>query len=64
MRTRVNFVMVPVTVKDSHGNLIPGLTYHDFQIYEDGVQQRLTSLQRFQLKDHITFNQTLPSPNT
>lgn len=42
IRTRVNFVLVPVTVKDSHGQLVAGLSWHDFQLYENGVQQRLT----------------------
>ena len=42
LRTRVNFILVPVTVKDSHGAILPGLTHNDFQIYEDGVQQRIT----------------------
>ena len=42
IRTRVNFVLVPVTVKDSKHQLVPGLTYHDFQLYENGVQQRIS----------------------
>lgn len=42
IRTRVNFVLVPVTVKDSHGQLVAGLTYHDFQLYENGVLQQLS----------------------
>ncbi len=63
MRTRVNFVMVPVTVKDSHGNLIAGLTYHDFQIYENGVQQRLTFFTEdpFPLSVAFVIDQNLPS---
>ena len=39
--TVVNFVQVPVTVKDSSGQLVPGLVPADFTIYEDGVPQRL-----------------------
>ena len=42
IRTRTNFVLVPVTVKDSKGQLVSGLTWHDFQLYENGVEQRLT----------------------
>ncbi|MHB8303051.1 MAG: VWA domain-containing protein [Acidobacteriaceae bacterium] len=42
IRTRTNFVLVPVTVKDSKRQLVSGLTYHDFQLYENGVQQHLT----------------------
>ena len=42
IRTRVNFVLVPVTVMDSKHQLVPGLTYHDFQLYENGVEQRIS----------------------
>jgi VWFA-related protein len=41
LRVRTNFVLVPVTVKDKNGQLVAGLTWHDFQIYENGVQQRI-----------------------
>jgi VWFA-related protein len=32
----VNFVEVPFTVKDSKGRLVPGLTYRDVRVYENG----------------------------
>ena len=37
----VNFVEVPVTVKDSKGNLVAGLTYRDFKVFENNVQYPL-----------------------
>lgn len=37
----VNFVVIPVTVKDSSGKLVAGLTSNDFTVYEDGVPQKL-----------------------
>jgi VWFA-related protein len=37
----VNFVTVPVTVKDEDGRLVPGLLRKDFAIYEDGAPQPL-----------------------
>jgi VWFA-related protein len=41
MHVSVNFVVVPVTVKDSSGHLVPGLAPQDFTVYEDGVPQKL-----------------------
>jgi VWFA-related protein len=38
---QVNFVQVPFTVKDSKGQLVPGLTYRDVQVYENGLRQRI-----------------------
>jgi VWFA-related protein len=39
--TRVNFVLVPVTVKDSSGHMVDGLLPTDFNVYEDGKKQEL-----------------------
>lgn len=39
--TSVNFVTVPVTVKDSDGRLVDGLVRRDFSVYEDGEPQPL-----------------------
>ena len=36
-----NFVEVPVTVKDSKGALVAGLTWRDFRVYENGALQQL-----------------------
>jgi VWFA-related protein len=37
----VNFVTVPVTVKDEDGRLVPGLLRNDFSLFEDGAPQPL-----------------------
>src|SRR5947209_6045044 len=39
--SNVNFVTVPVTVKDSSGRILPGLLSNDFTVYENGVRQDL-----------------------
>jgi VWFA-related protein len=39
--TRVNFVIVPVTVKDDAGHLVDGLAPKDFAVFEDGKKQDL-----------------------
>jgi len=36
-----NFVLVPVTVKDSSGHMVDGLLPKDFSVYEDGKKQDL-----------------------
>jgi VWFA-related protein len=38
----VELVVVTVTVKDRDGRLVPGLARDDFQVLEDGVEQRVT----------------------
>ena len=39
--TRVNYVVVPVTVKDGAGHLVDGLRPKDFTVLEDGKKQEL-----------------------
>jgi VWFA-related protein len=39
---QANFVEVPFTVKDSKGKLVPGLTYHDVRIFENGALQHMS----------------------
>jgi len=39
LRTTVDLVLVPVTVKDAEGNLVTGLERDDFRVLEDGVEQ-------------------------
>lgn len=41
MSVAVNFVQIPVRVRDRAGKLVPGLTSNDFKVYEDGVAQQL-----------------------
>jgi VWFA-related protein len=41
LRVRTNFVEVPFSVKDSKGHLVPGLSYRDVRIYENGLRQHM-----------------------
>jgi len=38
----VNFVELPFTVKDSKGQLVPGLTWRDVRVFENGKQQHMS----------------------
>jgi VWFA-related protein len=38
----VNYVPIPFTVKDSKGQLVPGLTANDVRVYENGLRQHIT----------------------
>ncbi|MFZ0744516.1 MAG: VWA domain-containing protein, partial [Terracidiphilus sp.] len=41
LRLNVTYVEVPVTVKDSKGKDVPGLTWRDFRVYENGKYEPL-----------------------
>ena len=42
LQVNVNFISVPVTVKDHDGKMIAGLLATDFSVYEDNVKQTVT----------------------
>ena len=41
LRVQTNFVELPFTVKDSKGRLVPGLTWRDVRVYENGLRQQM-----------------------
>jgi VWFA-related protein len=57
-----NFVEVPFTVKDAKGNLVPGLTWRDVIVRENGAQQRLALFTEdpFPISAAIVVDQSLP----
>ena len=42
LEVNVNFISVPVTVKDHDGKMVDGLLAQDFSIYEDNLKQNIT----------------------
>ncbi len=42
IRTTVELVVVPVTVKDSSGKLVLDLHQNEFRVLEDGIEQQIT----------------------
>jgi VWFA-related protein len=61
IRTTVSLVVVPVTVKDSAGELVTGLQQNDFRVFEDGVEQpiALFSAEAFPLSAAILIDDDL-----
>jgi len=61
--SRTNFVQVPVTVKDPKGNLVAGLTWRDFKVYENNrpVTLDVFSVDPEPLSIAFVIDQTLPS---
>jgi hypothetical protein len=62
LHARVNFVEVPFTVKDSKGRLVPGLTWRDVRVYENGLRQQLISLftdEAFPLSVALVIDQSM-----
>lgn len=62
---QVNFVEVPFTVKDNKGKLVPGLTWRDVRIYENGLRQqmRLFTVDPFPLSVALVIDQSLTFDN-
>ena len=63
IHAQVNEVVVPVTVKDSKGNPVAGLTWRDFTVYENNVREplRVFSVDAAPLSVAFVIDQTLPA---
>lgn len=61
-RTNVNFVSIPVTVLDKKHQQVAGLTWHDFQVYENNQRQtiRFFSTDAIPLSVALVIDQSLP----
>lgn len=58
LRTRVDLVLVPVTVKDADGNLVTDLNREEFHLFENGEPQplRYFSIDPFPLSAVVLFD--------
>jgi VWFA-related protein len=63
IRMNVNFVEVPVTVKDSKAKLVAGLTYRDFKVYENDTREPIAffTTDSFPLSIAFVIDQSLTS---
>lgn len=59
----VNFVVVPVTVKDDYGTLVDNLVPRDFSVYENGTKQQITlfTSDPFPLSAAVVIDTGVPS---
>src|SRR5579859_3488207 len=66
IRANVNLVVLPVTVKDSGGVLVPDLTKEEFRVFDDNVEQRLSifSVEAFPLSAVILIDNDLKGKNS
>jgi VWFA-related protein len=57
----VNFVEIPFTVKDSKGQLVPGLTSNDVRVFENGLRQHIShfTTDAFPLSVAMVIDQTM-----
>jgi Ca-activated chloride channel family protein len=62
IKTRSELVVVPVTAKDRHGNLVSDLRREEFRILEDGVEQQIAlfSADSFPLSAVVLIDNDLP----
>ncbi|HEY1807595.1 MAG TPA: VWA domain-containing protein [Acidobacteriaceae bacterium] len=63
LRTYLTVVDVPVTVRDKHGALVPGLPWWRFRVFEDGVRQNIVffSDDAYPLSVALVVDATLPA---
>jgi VWFA-related protein len=63
IQLNVNFVEVPVTVKDNKGQLVAGLTFRDFKVFENENRENITyfTVSAFPLSVAFVVDQSLTS---
>ena len=63
IQIHVNFVEIPVTIKDSKGKLVAGLTYRDFKVYENDTREPIAffTTDSFPLSIAFVIDQSLTS---
>jgi VWFA-related protein len=58
-RAEINYVQIPVRVLDARGEFVRGLTQSDFQIFEDGLAQTMTSFSAVEIPS-VRADATVP----
>ena len=62
IRSTVNFVQIPFTVKDKSGSLVPALDWREVRIFENGLRKHISyySSDPYPLSVAFVIDQTLP----
>jgi VWFA-related protein len=65
LHVQTNFVEVPFTVKDSKQRLVPGLTWRDVRVYENGLRQQMAlfTTDPFPLSVALVIDQSMSYDN-
>jgi len=65
LHVQTNFVQVPFTVKDNKNRLVPGLTWRDVRIYENGLRQQMAlfTVDPFPLSVALVIDQSMSFDN-
>jgi VWFA-related protein len=65
IHVRTDFVEVPFIVKDKKGRLVPGLTWRDVRVYENGLRQQMAlfTVDPFPLSVAVVIDQSLTYDN-
>lgn len=65
LHVQTNFVEVPFTVKDSKQRLVPGLTWRDVRVYENGLRQQMAlfTTDAFPLSVALVIDQSMTYDN-
>jgi VWFA-related protein len=65
LRVETNFVELPFTVKDSKGRPVPGLTWRDVRVYENGLRQQMAlyTVDPFPLSVALVIDQSMTYDN-
>ena len=65
LHVQTNFVQVPFTVKDNKGREVPGLTWRDVRIYENGLRQQMAlfTVDPFPLSVALVIDQSMTYDN-
>ncbi len=65
IHVQTNFVEVPFIVKDKKGRQVPGLTWRDVRVYENGLRQQMAvfTVDPFPLSVALVIDQSLTVDN-